>query len=87
MTRFTGSPTKPHGDAEAHVRLALPLFGSLAGFAQLGLAIPWLRPRFVYQDAADAPVEVHRPQAVGILAGVGIELRAGAGTRAVETSP
>ena len=87
MTGFTGSPTKPYGDVETHARLSLPLYGSLAGFAQLGLAIPWLRPRFVYQDAADRPVEVHRPNAVALVAGVGVELRAGAGTRTGATSP
>lgn len=71
------SSTRPYGDAEAHARLALPLLGSMAVFVQLGLAVPWVRPRFVYLDATATAVPVYRPQAAIFFASVGLGLRTG----------
>jgi hypothetical protein len=80
----SGSPTRPYGEAQARARLSIPLFWPLSGFIELGIAAPWMRPRFVYLGAVDAPVEVYRPHAVVLFGGVGIELRA---TRGLQASP
>jgi hypothetical protein len=80
-----GSPTKPYGEAEVHVRLSFPLWSSLQAFVQLGAAVPWLRPRFVYLDVGE-PVYVHRPEALVWSGGVGVALRASGRARASTTS-
>jgi hypothetical protein len=79
--QHTGSPTKPYGDAEARARVSFPRSGPLGVFVQLGVAVPFLRPRFVYLDASSAPVEVYRPQAMILFGGIGMELRAGLETQ------
>jgi hypothetical protein len=72
------SATRPYGAAEAQAILSFPIVGALAGFVELGVAVPWLRPRFVYHlDSTGASVEVHRPHAVIPIGGIGIELGGG----------
>ncbi len=69
--------TKPYADVGVYAVLSFPLFSSLAGFVEIGVAAPWIRPRFVYYDPNGFPVEVHRPHAVIPWGGIGIELGAG----------
>jgi hypothetical protein len=84
----TGSPTRPYGDIDARARLSFPLLRPLLGFVELGVAVPWMRPRFVYSDQSDnSSVEVHRPSAVVFFGGIGVKLRASGGSGASATSP
>jgi hypothetical protein len=83
---FSGAPTKPYGDVEAMAHAEIRLFGSLHAQIGLGLAIPWLRPRFVYFDDTDSTVEVHRPSAVVFLGNLGLAFRA-AQPREAEGAP
>jgi len=71
------SATKPYGAGEAYAMFSFPLFGTLAGFVQFGVAVPWLRPRFVYLDASSSPVEIHRPHAAIVFGGFGVEFGSG----------
>lgn len=74
--------TKPYGDAEAHAKLSFPVLGSMTVVAQLGVAVPWLRPRFIWTDAAADTFEVvHQPKAAVFFAAVGFELQAHAKKR------
>jgi hypothetical protein len=78
---YVGSPTRPYGDVEVHARLSFPLWRPLAGFVQFGVAVPWVRPRFVYLDESDTSVEVYRPGAVVLFGGIGIEMLGDKGAR------
>jgi hypothetical protein len=73
---YAGSPTKPYGDVNARVRLSAPLLGPLEAWAEVGVGVPWVRAQFVYLDAADASVPVHRSSAVVLFGTIGLALRA-----------
>lgn len=70
----TQSATRMYGGADARALLAYPVTPSLALTAFLGIAVPWLRPRFIYYDTTDTAAEIHRPHAIQLLAGLGVEL-------------
>jgi hypothetical protein len=69
----TQSATRMYGGADARALLAYPVTSSLALTAFAGIAVPWLRPRFIYYDASDTTAEIHRPHALQLLAGLGVE--------------
>jgi hypothetical protein len=72
---YSESAIKPYGDVQARAVVSFPVWGSLALSIHVGLAVPWLRPRFVYHvDATDSSVEVYRPHAVAFLGGLGVTL-------------
>jgi hypothetical protein len=71
------SKTKPYGDAEVHAKVSFPVAGSFSAVAQLGVAVPWLRSRFVYLDAQNS-VPVYEPDKAIPFASIGIELGGGA---------
>lgn len=73
---YAGSPTKPYGDVNVRGRLSAALIGPLEAWAEVGVGIPWVRAQFVYLDAADASVPVHRPSAVVLFGTLGLALRA-----------
>lgn len=66
------STHRPYGQVEARMILSIPLGGSLALSPHLAFAVPFLRPRFVYLDATDSSLEVHRPSSAVLMAGVGL---------------
>jgi hypothetical protein len=67
------SATKAYADGDARAVLSVPLGQTLALVAFAGAAVPWLRPSFVYLDAAGASVDVHRPSRAVFFAGLGLE--------------
>ncbi len=67
------SVRRPYGHAEVSLGTAWPLGRGLALTARAGLAVPWVRPRFVYRGLAGVASEVHRPEVVVPLAGLGLE--------------
>ena len=73
-----------HG--EARVAGVWTLGRSVALSAHVGLAAPWLRPRFVYRDDSGVSRQVHRPAAVVPIGGVGVEW-ASRTPRSLSTSP
>ena len=81
----TQSATRMYGGADARALLAYPVAGSLALTAYVGAAVPWLRPRFVYYDALGTANEIHRPQAVQLMAGLGLEFAVFSSDTEVET--
>lgn len=66
------SARRPYGHVEARLILSFPLGGSFALSSHLAFAVPFLRPRFVYLDAIDSSLEVHRPGAAVLMGGVGL---------------
>lgn len=70
----TQSATRMYAGADARALLAYPVTTSLAVTAFAGIAVPWLRPRFIYYDASDTAFEIHRPNALQLLVGLGVEL-------------
>jgi hypothetical protein len=81
----TQSATRMYGGADARALLAYPLAGSLALTAYVGAALPWLRPRFVYYDTLGAAAEIHRPHALQLMAGLGLEFAIFSSDAEVET--
>jgi hypothetical protein len=73
---YAGSPTRTYGDVNARARLSAALIGPLEAWAEVGVGLPWVRAQFVYVDAADASVPVHRPSAVVLFGTIGLALRA-----------
>jgi hypothetical protein len=63
---------QPYGEAEIRAMNAIPLVGPLELVALAGLAIPWIRPGFVYLDPSGSSIHVHRPEAIIIEAGFGL---------------
>jgi hypothetical protein len=84
---YLQSATKTYADADARAVLSVPFGQTLALLVFVGAAVPWLRPRFVYMDASDSKIEVHRSSAVVFLAGLGIESSVFSNTDAAETQP
>jgi len=84
---YLQSATKPYADADARAVLSVPFGQTLALLVFVGAAVPWLRPRFVYLDASDSKIEVHRSSAVVFLAGLGIESSVFSNTDAAEMQP
>jgi len=79
--------SEPYSHGEARVVLAVPLLGPLAGTVHLGLAVPWLRPQFVYFDGLGARVGVFQPQPIVAFTGLGLELNRSRATRGGATHP
>jgi hypothetical protein len=84
----TGSPNKPYGETTARFRLSFPFLRPLQGFVELGVAVPWLRPSFVYSlETTGALVEVHRPHVLVFFGGIGLELNTAEGSQHHAQSP
>jgi hypothetical protein len=75
---FTQSARRPFGEFALRVANSFGLVGPFDVVAQAGLAVPWLRPSFVYLDPSGSAVYVHRPERVLVEAGVGLAWRLGA---------
>lgn len=66
--------TRPFGAGEASLHVRTPLSSQVAAVLGVGVALPWVRPRFVYEDATGTAIAVHRPHLLIPLASVGVEL-------------
>lgn len=66
---------RTYGHAELRVAATTLVVGPLSLAAHLGVAAPWIRPRFVYLDGANVTHELHRPEAIIPFAGLGFEWR------------
>jgi hypothetical protein len=82
---YTESSWLPYGHAEARVAMLAPIWGSLALSAHVGTAVPLIRPRFAYLDQAGLPLELHRPNAIIPIVGLGIVWRESAPTHSQST--
>jgi hypothetical protein len=70
----TQAATRMVGGADLRTLFSYPVARWLALTAHAGAALPWLRPRFVYYDSSGALAEIHRPRAIQVQAGLGVEL-------------
>ncbi|HVT08415.1 MAG TPA: hypothetical protein VHO67_13230 [Polyangia bacterium] len=70
------SATRPFAAGEGSVTVSARLSRQVSGYVTAGVALPWLRSRFVYEDATDAHVSVHEPHALIPVGGLGVELGA-----------
>jgi hypothetical protein len=66
------SSLRPYGQAETRFVLSFPLGSIFALSAHIGLALPLIRPRFVYLDTVDSPHEVHQPNVAIFIGGLGL---------------
>lgn len=72
-----GDATRPVGEGEATVTVAMRLSRQAAVYVSGGVAAPWLRSRFVYlAPPNDTRVEVHAPDTLIPLAALGLEFGA-----------
>jgi hypothetical protein len=69
---------RPFGTFALRLANSIHLIGPLDLVAKVGLAIPWLRPNFVYTDETDSAVRVHRPEFLIGEAGLGLSMDLGA---------
>lgn len=63
---------RPYGHVETRMVLSIPLARTIALSAHVALAVPFLRPRFVYWDDRNFSHEVHQPNKVLLLGGLGL---------------
>lgn len=75
---YSQSARRPYAHLEAKLSMSTPVWNVIELTAQIGVAIPSLRPRFVYLDQRDAATEVHRPGEFLALAGLGLVWRSSA---------
>jgi hypothetical protein len=68
------SPNRPYLQGEVRVQGSVTLFGPLALSAYFDSAVPMVRPRFVYEEPPGPSREVHRPNAVVLSGGIGLDL-------------
>lgn len=66
--------TRPFAAGEGRVTVSARVSRQVSAYVTAGVAVPWLRARFVYEDAAGARVAVHEPHALIPVGGVGVEL-------------
>lgn len=72
---YNQSSRRAYGHTEARLSVEVPLQSSLAFSAQLGLAVPFVRPPFGYLDQVNSASVLYRPNAVIPIIGVGLVWR------------
>ncbi|HMA92559.1 MAG TPA: hypothetical protein VKP30_07725 [Polyangiaceae bacterium] len=72
---YTQSSRRAYGHTEARLTVEIPMQSSIAFSAQLGLAVPFVRPPFGYLDQANSELVLYRPNAIVPIAGVGLVWR------------
>ncbi|HVY38865.1 MAG TPA: hypothetical protein VHM31_13060 [Polyangia bacterium] len=70
------SATRPFAAGEGSVTVSVRVSRQVSAYLTAGVAVPWLRSRFVYEDAVGARVAVHEPHVLIPLGGIGVELGA-----------
>jgi hypothetical protein len=75
---FAQTTRRPYGEVALRLANTIVLFGPVDLVLQTGIAVPWLRPGFVYLDPSGTSVRVHRPEPLIVEAGLGLAWRMGA---------
>lgn len=66
--------TRPFGAGEVSAAVSVPISGRMSVYARVGVAVPWVRPRFIYVDQSGTSVVAYQPSAAIPMAGLGVEL-------------
>lgn len=84
---FTQTVRRPYGEAALRLANAIGLFGPVDLVVQAGIAVPWLRPGFVYLEPSGTAVRVHRPEPLIVEAGLGLAWRWGSNRAPAGAAP